>query len=39
MKLADVKKVAVIGSGAMGHGIAQIFAQAGYQVSMKDIKQ
>jgi len=39
MKLDDVKKIAVIGSGAMGHGIAQIFAQAGYLVSMKDIKQ
>ncbi len=39
MKLEDVKKIAVIGSGAMGHGIAQVFAQAGYQVSMKDIRQ
>ena len=28
MKLEDVKKIAVIGSGAMGHGIAQVFAQA-----------
>ena len=39
MKLEDVRKIAVIGSGAMGHGIAQVFAQAGYQVAMKDIKQ
>ena len=31
MKLDDVKKIAVIGSGAMGHGIAQVFAQAGYR--------
>jgi 3-hydroxybutyryl-CoA dehydrogenase len=30
----DVKKIAVIGAGTMGHGIAQSFAQAGYQVSM-----
>ncbi len=39
MKIEDVKKIAVIGSGAMGHGIAQVFAQAGYAVTMKDIKQ
>jgi len=29
-----IKKIAVIGAGTMGHGIAQSFAQAGYQVSM-----
>ena len=39
MKIDDIKKIAVIGSGAMGHGIAQVFAQAGFPVSMKDIKQ
>jgi 3-hydroxybutyryl-CoA dehydrogenase len=30
----DIKKIAVIGAGTMGHGIAQSFAQAGYQVSL-----
>lgn len=39
MKLDDVKKIAVIGSGAMGHGIAQVCAAAGYMVVMKDVKQ
>jgi len=34
-----VKKIAVIGAGTMGHGIAQSFAQAGYQVSMMDNAQ
>lgn len=34
LKLEDVKKIAVIGAGTMGHGIAQIFAQAGYQVNL-----
>lgn len=34
MNKADIKKVAVIGAGTMGHGIAQIFAQAGYEVNM-----
>ncbi|HPS56905.1 MAG TPA: 3-hydroxyacyl-CoA dehydrogenase family protein [Spirochaetota bacterium] len=39
MKLEDIKKIAVIGSGAMGHGIAQVCAAAGYNVVMKDVKQ
>ncbi|NWF91619.1 MAG: 3-hydroxyacyl-CoA dehydrogenase family protein [Syntrophaceae bacterium] len=34
-----IKKIAVIGAGIMGHGIAQSFAQAGYQVSLMDIAQ
>jgi 3-hydroxybutyryl-CoA dehydrogenase len=35
-----IKKVAVIGAGLMGHGIAQVAAQvAGYEVLLKDIKQ
>ena len=29
-------KVAVIGAGTMGHGIAQVFACAGYQVAITD---
>jgi 3-hydroxybutyryl-CoA dehydrogenase len=29
-----IKKIAVIGAGTMGHGIAQSFAEAGYQVSL-----
>jgi len=32
----DVKKVAVIGAGTMGHGIAQCFAQAGYFTYLMD---
>jgi 3-hydroxybutyryl-CoA dehydrogenase len=34
----DVKKIAVIGAGTMGNGIAQVFAQRGYPVVMIDIK-
>jgi len=30
----DVRKILVVGAGTMGHGIAQAFAQGGYQVSM-----
>jgi enoyl-CoA hydratase/3-hydroxyacyl-CoA dehydrogenase len=32
-----IKKVAVIGSGAMGHGITQVLAMAGHDVAMVDI--
>jgi len=34
MTKADIKKVFVVGAGTMGHGIAQAFAQRGYQVSL-----
>lgn len=33
------QKVAVIGAGEMGHGIAELLALHGYTVSMRDIKQ
>jgi 3-hydroxybutyryl-CoA dehydrogenase len=32
-----ISKVGVIGAGAMGHGIAQVFAQAGYSVKLNDV--
>ena len=32
-----IKKIGVIGAGQMGHGIAQVAAQAGFEVIMKDI--
>jgi len=34
-----VKKVCVLGAGAMGSGIAQVCATAGYEVWVRDIKQ
>jgi 3-hydroxybutyryl-CoA dehydrogenase len=34
-----IKKVCVVGSGAMGSGIAQVSAQAGYETTMIDVKQ
>ncbi|MGM0687266.1 MAG: 3-hydroxyacyl-CoA dehydrogenase family protein, partial [Promethearchaeati archaeon] len=34
-----IKKIAVLGAGQMGNGIAQVCAQAGYEVAMRDIKQ
>ncbi len=35
----DVKRIAVLGAGQMGNGIAHVCAQAGYQVKMRDIEQ
>jgi 3-hydroxybutyryl-CoA dehydrogenase len=35
----DIKKIAVLGAGLMGNGIAQVCAQAGYEVKMRDIEQ
>ena len=35
----EIKKVAVIGAGTMGHGIAQVFAMKGYQVNLLDINE
>ena len=35
----EIKKVCVLGAGLMGSGIAQICAQAGYEVAMRDIEQ
>jgi 3-hydroxybutyryl-CoA dehydrogenase len=34
-----MKKIAVIGAGTMGNGIAHTFAQTGYEVSLIDISQ
>jgi 3-hydroxybutyryl-CoA dehydrogenase len=34
-----IKRVGVIGSGQMGRGIAQVFAQAGFDVVLQDIAQ
>ncbi len=39
MKIEDIKRIAIIGAGAMGHGIAQVFAVAGYETVMTDIEQ
>jgi 3-hydroxybutyryl-CoA dehydrogenase len=34
-----MKKIAVIGAGTMGNGIAHVFAQNGYEVNLIDISQ
>jgi len=37
MRIKDVRNIAVIGSGIMGAGIAQVCAVAGYRVAMRDV--
>lgn len=39
MQLNDIKTVAIIGSGTMGLGIANVFALKGYSTILFDIKQ
>ena len=34
-----IKNITILGSGVMGHGIAQVSATAGYNVVLRDIKQ
>ena len=35
----NLKSVGVIGAGQMGSGIAQVFAMAGFQVVLNDVRQ
>lgn len=36
MEIVEIRRIAVIGAGLMGHGIAQEFAVAGYDVRLHD---
>ena len=36
MQLKDIKNIAVVGAGTMGHGIGLTFALKGYQVTLQD---
>ncbi|WP_446752003.1 3-hydroxyacyl-CoA dehydrogenase/enoyl-CoA hydratase family protein [Vulcanisaeta sp. JCM 16161] len=37
MSSLGIKRVAVLGAGTMGHGIAEVFAMAGFEVNLMDI--
>jgi len=34
MNINDIKKILIVGAGTMGHGMAQVFATEGYEVSL-----
>ena len=36
--MPEIKRVAVVGAGTMGNGIVHVFAQAGYDVTMVDVR-
>src|SRR3954447_21645871 len=38
-KRMDIEKIGVAGGGLMGHGIAQVAAQAGYEVVLREVDQ
>ncbi len=37
--MADIEQVGVLGAGLMGHGIAQVAAQAGYAVVLREVDE
>ncbi len=39
MEIDEVRRVAVLGAGVMGHGIAEVASLAGYDVKLYDIKE
>jgi enoyl-CoA hydratase/3-hydroxyacyl-CoA dehydrogenase len=39
MDVDDIERVTVLGSGNMGHGITEVVALAGYEVTMRDIEE
>jgi 3-hydroxybutyryl-CoA dehydrogenase len=39
LSIDAVKKVAVLGAGTMGNGIAHVFARSGYNVILRDVEQ
>jgi 3-hydroxybutyryl-CoA dehydrogenase len=39
VELDEIRRVAVLGAGTMGHGIAQVAAQAGWEVALRDVDE
>jgi len=35
----EIKRIAVVGAGAMGHGIGQVAAMAGFEVTLRDVSE
>jgi len=39
MTVESIKRVAVLGAGTMGNGIAHVFARAGFEVILRDVEE
>ena len=39
MDVAKIRKIMVLGAGVMGHGIALVAAQSGFDVSLVDVSE
>jgi len=39
MELDKIRRIMVVGAGTMGHAIAQVYATAGFEVDLVDLKQ
>jgi 3-hydroxybutyryl-CoA dehydrogenase len=39
MNINEIKRVMVVGAGTMGHSIAQVYAQSGFDVDLVDLNQ
>ena len=37
--MSKINKITVLGSGVMGHGIAQVASKAGYNIVLRDVDQ
>ena len=37
--MINIRNVTIVGAGTMGHSLAQVFAQAGYEVWLHDLKE
>ncbi len=39
MEIEDIDRIGILGAGTMGHGIAQVAAQNGFEVMIRDIEE
>ena len=39
MKIDEIKNITVVGAGSMGHSIAQVYAQSGFEVDLIDLNE
>ncbi len=35
----EIRNVTIVGAGTMGHSLAQVFAQGGYEVRLNDVRE